>query len=261
MPDLQIEANKVIDESLYSRQLYVLGHNAMRRMQNADVLLSGLGGLGVEIAKNVILGGVKSLTLHDDKNTTIKDLSSQFYLNKCSIGKNRAENCLKQLSELNNYVTTSIIAGELSDIVIKKYRVVVLTDASAREQKRIGDICHANNIALITADTKGLFGQIFCDFGENFIVYDDDGIAPKTGQIIGISKEAEGVITTEKWHNLFDGDFVTFSGVRRNFNITKHEPVLLRLIHVIMLNVRARKKFMFHFPKRFRCRNVRTSKI
>lgn len=45
-----------IDEGLYSRQLYVLGHEAMRRMATSDVLISGLGGLGVEVAKNVILG-------------------------------------------------------------------------------------------------------------------------------------------------------------------------------------------------------------
>lgn len=38
-----------IDESLYSRQLYVLGHDAMRRMASSDVLISGLGGLGVEV--------------------------------------------------------------------------------------------------------------------------------------------------------------------------------------------------------------------
>ena len=56
---------KEIDESLYSRQLYVLGHEAMKKMQSSDVLISGMGGLGVEIAKNVILGGVKSVTLHD----------------------------------------------------------------------------------------------------------------------------------------------------------------------------------------------------
>lgn len=36
-----------IDESLYSRQLYVLGHDAMRRMAQANILLVGLGGLGM----------------------------------------------------------------------------------------------------------------------------------------------------------------------------------------------------------------------
>ena len=66
-----------IDESLYSRQLYVLGHDAMKRMAASDILISGMGGLGVEIAKNIILGGVKSVTVHDTDNTQISDLSSQ----------------------------------------------------------------------------------------------------------------------------------------------------------------------------------------
>lgn len=76
-----------IDEGLYSRQLYVLGHDAMRRMASSDVLISGLGGLGVEIAKNVILGGVKSVTLHDDAVCKLAHLGSQFYLTEADIGE------------------------------------------------------------------------------------------------------------------------------------------------------------------------------
>lgn len=76
-----------IDEGLYSRQLYVLGHDAMRRMASSDVLISGLGGLGVEIAKNVILGGVKSVTLHDDVVCKLTDLGSQFYLSDTDLGE------------------------------------------------------------------------------------------------------------------------------------------------------------------------------
>lgn len=41
--------NGGIDESLYSRQLYVLGHEAMKRMSNSHVLIAGLRGLGAEI--------------------------------------------------------------------------------------------------------------------------------------------------------------------------------------------------------------------
>ena len=82
-----VQAQSDIDEGLYSRQLYVLGHDAMRRMAKSDILISGLGGLGVETAKNVILGGVKSVTLHDHAVCQIEDLSSQFYLNETDIGK------------------------------------------------------------------------------------------------------------------------------------------------------------------------------
>jgi ubiquitin-activating enzyme E1 len=45
-----------IDEGLYSRQLYVMGREAMERMATSNILISGLGGLGVEIAKNICLG-------------------------------------------------------------------------------------------------------------------------------------------------------------------------------------------------------------
>ena len=41
--------NHGIDESLYSRQLYVLGHEAMKRMGSSNVLIAGMRGLGVEI--------------------------------------------------------------------------------------------------------------------------------------------------------------------------------------------------------------------
>lgn len=40
-----------IDDSLYSRQRYVLGDVAMKRMAKSNVLLSGLGGIGIEIGK------------------------------------------------------------------------------------------------------------------------------------------------------------------------------------------------------------------
>lgn len=66
-----------LDENLYSRQLYVLGHEAMQRMAKSSVLIAGLGGVGVEVAKNIILGGVKSVTLHDNKNADWYDLAGQ----------------------------------------------------------------------------------------------------------------------------------------------------------------------------------------
>lgn len=66
------------DHLLVPRMLrYVLGHDAMHRMGTASVLIAGAGGLGVEIAKNVILSGVKSVTVQDEGDTVWTDLSSQ----------------------------------------------------------------------------------------------------------------------------------------------------------------------------------------
>jgi hypothetical protein len=38
-----------VDEALYSRQLYVFGHEAQRKMAESNILIVGLRGLGVEI--------------------------------------------------------------------------------------------------------------------------------------------------------------------------------------------------------------------
>lgn len=44
-------------------------------------------------AKNVILAGVKSITLHDRAEVALRDLAAQFYLSEGDVGRNRAEAC------------------------------------------------------------------------------------------------------------------------------------------------------------------------
>lgn len=64
---------------------YVLGHEAMHRMGAAQVLIAGMRGLGVEIAKNVILSGVKSVTVQDEGQADWSDLSSQVLFTQTQI--------------------------------------------------------------------------------------------------------------------------------------------------------------------------------
>lgn len=231
-PSASTQGGNDIDEGLYSRQLYVLGHDAMRRMAVSDVLISGLGGLGVEIAKNVILGGVKSVTLHDEAVCTIGDLSSQFYLSENDIGRNRAEASQKHLAELNTYVPTKVYTGSLTDDFIKKFRVVVLTASSLSEQLRISEITHRNDIALIIADTRGVFAQVFCDFGESFTVLDVNGENTVSAMIADITNDKEGVVTCidDTRHGMEDGDYVTFSEIQGMVELNNCEPVKIKVL-------------------------------
>ena len=41
-----------------SRQLYAMGKETQQRISKAHVLIVGLGGLGIETAKNLVLMGV-----------------------------------------------------------------------------------------------------------------------------------------------------------------------------------------------------------
>ncbi|XP_065832204.1 ubiquitin-like modifier-activating enzyme 1, partial [Oscarella lobularis] len=205
-----------IDEGLYSRQLYVLGHDAMRRMGASNVLISGMRGLGVEIAKNVILSGVKSVTIHDTGNVAIADLSSQFFLKKDDIGKNRAAVSLPRLAELNTYVPLTSHTETLTEDFVAKFQVVVLATSSLEEQCRLGDFAHRNGIHLIVAESFGLFGHIFCDFGEKFVVSDPTGEQPIVSLVTHVTQDKVGVVTCpdDSRHGFSTGDFVTFSEVQ-----------------------------------------------
>ncbi|KAG9269620.1 ubiquitin-like modifier-activating enzyme 1 [Astyanax mexicanus] len=221
-----------IDEGLYSRQLYVLGHDAMKRMQSSNVLISGLRGLGVEIAKNVILGGVKTVTLHDQGVAEWNDLSSQFYLREEDLGKNRAEVSQTRLAELNSYVPVTAYTGELTDDYLTDFQVVVLTSSTLDEQTRIGEFCHSKGIKLIIADTRGLFGQLFCDFGEEMIVYDTNGEQPLSAMISMITKDGAGLVTCldEARHGFESGDFVTFTEVQGMTELNNCQPVEIKAL-------------------------------
>ncbi|CAM9875266.1 ubiquitin-like modifier-activating enzyme 1 isoform X1 [Lampetra fluviatilis] len=221
-----------IDEGLYSRQLYVLGHEAMKRMQRSDVLVSGMRGLGVEIAKNVILGGVKSVSVHDQGNAEYLDLSSQFYLPEKDLGKNRAEVCQPQLSELNTYVHVSAYTGELTEEYLSKFLVVVLTNSTLEECIRVGDLCHSKGIKFIAADTRGLFGQLFCDFGDEFTVMDSTGEQPVSAMISAVTKDAVGVVTCldETRHGFESGDHVIFTEIQGMTELNNCKPREIKVL-------------------------------
>jgi len=221
-----------IDEGLYSRQLYVLGHAAMQRMAKSNVLISGMGGLGVEIAKNLVLGGVKSVTIHDEQNASWMDLSSQFFLREEDVNKNRAEVTSARLAELNTYVPVVAYTKKLTTEYLESFQVVVLTGSSLTEQLVLGEFCHEHGIHFIVADTRGVFGQIFCDFGEQFVVSDTNGEQPISNIIAGITKDADGVVTCadETRHGYESDDYVTFSEIQGMTELNGCEPRKIKVL-------------------------------
>jgi molybdopterin/thiamine biosynthesis adenylyltransferase len=60
---------------LYKR--LVVGKDGMVELQKNSILISEMNGLGVEIAKNIILSGIKSVTIQDETIVSYEDLANQ----------------------------------------------------------------------------------------------------------------------------------------------------------------------------------------
>ncbi|KAF6146977.1 hypothetical protein GIB67_036696 [Kingdonia uniflora] len=206
-----------IDEDLHSRQLAVYGRETMRRLFASNVLVSGMQGLGVEIAKNLILAGVKSVTLHDEGTVELWDLSSNFIFSEDDVGKNRALASLQKLQELNNAVAILTLTTTLTKEQLSNFQAVVFTDISLEKAIEFDDYCHSHEppISFIKSEVRGLFGSVFCDFGPKFTVFDVDGEEPRTGIIVSISNDNPALISCVDDERLEfeDGDLVLFSEV------------------------------------------------
>jgi hypothetical protein len=94
-------------------------------------------------AKNIILGGVKSVCLQDTQVATTLDLASQvpfagalcpfspdscpqYYILESELGKNRAELSGPQLAELNPYVQVRTDTGPLTKELITQFQARTL---------------------------------------------------------------------------------------------------------------------------------------
>lgn len=91
-------------------------------------------------------------------------------------------------------------------------------------QLAVGDYCHQKGIYFIVADTFGLFGSVFCDFGKNFTVIDATGENPVNGIVAGIDEEGLVSALDETRHGLEDGDYVTFSEIEGMEGLNGCEP-------------------------------------
>ncbi|KAJ7937317.1 ubiquitin activating enzyme [Mycena leptocephala] len=192
--DVKMDVDEpTIDEGLYSRQLYVLGHEAMKKMAASNVLIVGVQGLGVEIGT--------------------------FFLRAEDIGKSRADATVPRLAELNAYVPVRNLGGvagqEITVELIQGFQAVVLCNTSYRKQLQINAWTRENGVYFIAAETRGLFG---CS---KFLVEQ-----PLTGMIVSVEQGTDGLVACldETRHGLEDGDFVTFTEVQGMVELNGCEP-------------------------------------
>jgi ubiquitin-activating enzyme E1 len=70
----------------------------MGKLIKMNVVIVGLRGLGVEVAKNLILAGPKSVSLYDPDMVQLNDLGANFYCEETYVGTtSRAYACIDRL--------------------------------------------------------------------------------------------------------------------------------------------------------------------
>ncbi|KAL8931053.1 MAG: hypothetical protein Q9208_000155 [Pyrenodesmia sp. 3 TL-2023] len=169
-------------EKKYDRQLRLWAASGQEALENAHVLLlnSGPGVVGVEILKNLILPGVGSFTIVDEADVLEEDLGVNFFLVEESLGKSRAKETCKYLTELNPDVSGHPVQKSMADFlsepkVLNDYTLVLLIGPSRNDDGLLDEIsmhCAVEALPLIYIHSVGFYSQFSVQLPQAFPIVD-----------------------------------------------------------------------------------------
>ncbi|KAJ4974645.1 hypothetical protein NE237_007819 [Protea cynaroides] len=159
------------ETALYDRQIRVWGVDAQRRLSKSHILVSGMKGSVVEFCKNIVLAGIGSLTLTDNRMVTEEALLSNFLIppdENMYSGRSLAELCCDSLKNFNPMVHVSVEKGDLlsfDEDFYDKFDAVVVSCCSFTAKRTINEKCRRRpkRIAFYTVDCRDACGEIFVD--------------------------------------------------------------------------------------------------
>lgn len=85
----------------YKRQIAVIGEKGQEIINNASIMIVGLGGIGSPVAQYLAAAGVGKLVLVDDDKIDLSNLHRQILFNEKDIGCYKAEIARDVLAQLN----------------------------------------------------------------------------------------------------------------------------------------------------------------
>jgi ubiquitin-like 1-activating enzyme E1 A len=145
---------------------------AQEKIRNANILLITMKGLGNEIAKNLVLAGIGSLTVVDHEIVTEVDLGAQFLISaeEGHIGMNRAVAASAAIRRMNPRVTVNVDTDDIRSkgpSYFAPFDIVIATDLDTSTLNVINTAARLNNRPFYAAGSHGMYGFIFADLIEH----------------------------------------------------------------------------------------------
>lgn len=149
----------------YSRQILVdsFGEGGQIKLQNATVLIVGMGGLGNPAAQYLAASGVGKLILADGDKIEITNLPRQILFGEDDIDENKADIAEQKLAaqypELEIEVFDEMLDEEMAEVYCHQADVVLDCTDNLTARYLINQACINTKTPLVVGAATGLDGQ------------------------------------------------------------------------------------------------------
>ncbi|GMY09891.1 NEDD8-activating enzyme E1 regulatory subunit AXR1-like isoform X2 [Fagus crenata] len=160
----------------YDRQLRIWGDQGQAALEKASICLLNCGPTGSETLKNLVLGGVGSITVIDGSKVEVGDLGNNFMVDESSVGQSKAKCVCAFLQELNDAVKAKFIEEYPETLIatspsfFSQFTLVIATQLVEDSMVKLDRICREANVILIFARSYGLTGLVRISLKEHTVV-------------------------------------------------------------------------------------------
>ncbi|VAI24155.1 unnamed protein product [Triticum turgidum subsp. durum] len=165
----------------YDRQLRIWGDQGQAALEKASICLLNCGPTGTEALKNLVLGGIGSVTVVDGSKVEPSDLGNNFLLDEECLGHSRAKSICSFLQELNDAVKAKYVEESPATMIdtnpsfFSQFTVVIATQFSLLQLPessllKLDSICGSANIVLVAARSYGLTGLVRVSIKEHCVI-------------------------------------------------------------------------------------------
>ncbi|XP_010522340.1 PREDICTED: NEDD8-activating enzyme E1 regulatory subunit AXR1-like [Tarenaya hassleriana] len=160
----------------YDRQLRIWGELGQTALEEASICLLNCGPTGTEALKNLVLGGVGSITIVDGSKVEIGDLGNNFMVDEASVGQSKSKCACAFLQELNDAVKAKFIVEQPETLIrtspsfFSQFTIVVATQLVEDSAVKLDRICREANVMLVLARSYGLTGYVRISVKEHAVV-------------------------------------------------------------------------------------------
>ncbi|CAD6207379.1 unnamed protein product [Miscanthus lutarioriparius] len=160
----------------YDRQLRIWGDQGQAALEKASICLLNCGPTGTEALKNLVLGGIGSVTVVDGSKVEASDLGNNFLLDEGCLGQPRAKSICSFLQELNDAVKAKFVEEFPAHLIdtnpsfFSQFTVVIATQLPESSLLKLDDICRKADIVLVAARSYGLTGLVRVSVKEHCVI-------------------------------------------------------------------------------------------
>ncbi|XP_072974298.1 NEDD8-activating enzyme E1 regulatory subunit AXR1-like [Typha angustifolia] len=160
----------------YDRQLRIWGEQGQAALEKASICLLNCGPTGSEALKNLVLGGIGSITVVDGSKVETCDLGNNFMLDEQCLGQSRAKCVCSFLQELNDAVKAKFVEESPATLIdsnpsfFAQFTLVIATQLLENILLKLDRICRKANVILVVARSYGLSGLVRISVKEHNVI-------------------------------------------------------------------------------------------